>query len=159
MKKKKEIKIYEYEGTPISFEFEEGLKMINATQMAKPYKKRTNDFLRLSQTKAFIEAMEKRYGISRNEILRVVQAGDAKLQGTWMNERLALKFAAWLDADFELWVYDTIIDLVTNKNEIAYILQRLMDNAKDDISNLRSIKGFNLDALNPMFPDKPKKKK
>lgn len=54
------IKTYDYEGRPITFEFSDNIKMVNATQMAKPYKKRPNDFLRLKQTKDFIAAHEKR---------------------------------------------------------------------------------------------------
>lgn len=34
-------------------------------------------------------------------------------QGTWMDEKLALKFAAWLSPRFELWVYDRIYELLT----------------------------------------------
>ncbi|MEM1121660.1 MAG: KilA-N domain-containing protein, partial [Bacteroidota bacterium] len=34
-------------------------------------------------------------------------------QGTWMDEKLALKFAAWLSPNFELWVYDRIQELLT----------------------------------------------
>lgn len=113
----KDITKFEYEGNSISFEFEDNNKMINATEMAKPFKsKRVNDFLRLKQTKEYITALEIRYGNSRNddkkEVLRVVQGGVPELQGTWMDERLALKFAAWLSVDFEIWVYDRIHELL-----------------------------------------------
>ena len=37
---------FEYEGHRISFEFSDGSKMINATQMAKPFGKMVADFLR-----------------------------------------------------------------------------------------------------------------
>jgi len=33
--------------------------------------------------------------------------------GTWMNQKLALKFAGWLSPEFELWVYDRIEELLT----------------------------------------------
>ena len=85
--------------------------------MSKPFKKRVGDFLRLKQTKDFIVALETRYADSLNvdnQILRVVQGGlNPELQGTWMNEKLALKFAAWLSPDFELWIYDRIHELMT----------------------------------------------
>jgi len=32
--------------------------------------------------------------------------------GTWMHRVLALKFAAWLNPDFEVWVYTTIDTLL-----------------------------------------------
>ena len=111
------IKKFEYEGQTISFEFEDGNRMINATQMAKPFRKLVGNFLRLQSTKDYIAALQFRYSDVNNEksreVLRVVQAGDAKLQGTWMDEKLALKFAAWLAIDFELWVYDRIHELLT----------------------------------------------
>ena len=57
----------------------------------------------------------------KKEVIRVVKGGDAKegLQGTWMDEKLALKFAAWLSPEFELWVYDRIFELlITGKTEL-----------------------------------------
>lgn len=115
-----EITKFNYEGKPISFEFSDGNKMINATEMAKPFPdKRMNNFLRSKQTKEYIQALEKRYANSRiaenREVLRVVKGGDASKgeQGTWMDEKLALKFAAWLSVDFELWIYDRIFELLT----------------------------------------------
>lgn len=111
---------FDYEGTTISFEFSDQQKMINATEMAKPFQgKFVADFLRLKGTKAYIELLEKRYGDShiapQKEVLRVIKGGDARegLQGTWMDEKLALKFAAWLSAEFELWVFDRIYELLT----------------------------------------------
>jgi hypothetical protein len=113
-----DITIFDYEGQDISFEFADGNKMVNATQMAKPFKgKMVADFLRLKQTKEYILALESRYGDSHNgrnkEVLRVVQGGTPELQGTWMDELLALKFASWLSPHFEIWVYDRIQELLT----------------------------------------------
>ncbi len=59
------IKKFNYEGVPISFEFSDGNKMINATEMAKPFKKKANDFLRLKGTKDYILLLEIRYSTSR----------------------------------------------------------------------------------------------
>lgn len=124
------IKKFEYDGQSISFEFEDGNKMINATEMAKPFRKMVADFLRLKNTKEYIEVLEKiieedRYGDShigkKVEILRVIKGGDDRsLQGTWMNEKLALKFASWLSPRFEIWVYDRIHELLTTgKTELS----------------------------------------
>lgn len=113
-----EIIKFDYEGQQISFEFSDGNKMINATEMAKPFKgKLAADFLRLKTTKDFILALESRYGNSHNganrEVLRIIQGGTPELQGTWMDELLALKFASWLSPYFEIWVYDRIQELLT----------------------------------------------
>ncbi|MEN0052007.1 MAG: KilA-N domain-containing protein, partial [Bacteroidota bacterium] len=114
------LKQFEYQGQYISFEFTDLSKMVNATQMAKPFKgKLVADFLRLKTTKEYILLLEERYGDSHiadsqlnREVLRVIKGG-LKNQGTWMDEKLALKFAAWLSPRFELWVYDRIYELLT----------------------------------------------
>lgn len=97
--------------------------MINATQMAKPFKKLVGGFLRLQSTKEYIALLEARYANLHNdkkEVLRVVRGGTPALQGTWVEEKLALKFAAWLSPSFELWVYDKIQELITTgKTQIS----------------------------------------
>ena len=114
-----DIAKFEYEGHEITFDFGDCNKIVNATQLIKvfPDKKMIN-FLRNKQTKEYIAMLEERYANSRNgrkrEVLRVVQGGsNPELQGTWMDEKLALKFAAWLSPSFELWVYDRIHELLT----------------------------------------------
>ena len=60
-----EITKFDYEGQSISFEFADGNKMINATEMAKPFKgKLVADFLRLKSTQEYIALLEERYGNS-----------------------------------------------------------------------------------------------
>lgn len=109
-----ELKEFEYEGDFISFNFSGSNKMINANQMAKPFGKRIDNFLRLKETKEYILLLESRYAdVREREVIRVVQGGTPDLQGTWMDEKLALKFASWLSPVFELWVYDRIHELIT----------------------------------------------
>jgi hypothetical protein len=79
--------------------------------MARQFNKLPGDFLRLKQTEDFISTLSNRYGIPHNAILQVVKGGNQN-QGTWMHEKLALKFASWLNTDFELWVYERISDLM-----------------------------------------------
>ena len=89
-KSKKVTKIFEYEGNKITFEFENGQRMVNATQMAKVFGKRTNGFLRTKNTSEFIRLLEEsrnakmRFG-STYKALRVIKGGNKpELQGTWM---------------------------------------------------------------------------
>lgn len=109
---------FDYGGQTISFEFADGNKMINATEMARPFRKQIGHFLALQGTRDYIFLLESRYrdsdigGMAR-EVLRVIKGGVPELQGTWMDEKLALKFAAWLSPEFELWVYDRIQELIT----------------------------------------------
>ena len=112
-----DIQKFQYEYHSISFEFGDGNKLINATEMAKPFGKPVGNFLRLAETKTYITLLEARYsdvniGGQPKETLRVVKGGEPHLQGTWMDEKLALKFAAWLSPEFELWVYDRIQELL-----------------------------------------------
>ncbi len=94
--------------------------MINATEMAKPFGKLVGNFLKTGPTKDFIGLLEYRYSLKnigqnepKREVLRIVKGGKPEQQGTWMDEKLALKFAAWLSPEFELWVYDRIEELLT----------------------------------------------
>ena len=52
---------FDYEGQKISFEFADGNKMINATEMAKPFGKPVANFLRLDETKQYLQLLEERY--------------------------------------------------------------------------------------------------
>lgn len=104
------LQVFQYQNSPVTFNFD-GEVMVNATEMAKPFKKLSADFLRLAQTQDFIAALAGRYGKSHNEIVQVLQGGQT--QGTWLHQKLALKFAGWLSPEFELWVYDRIEELLT----------------------------------------------
>lgn len=57
--------------------------------------------------------------------------------GTWMHRILALKFAAWLDPEFELWVY-TVIDelLFGHYRELEKILRKSAE-TRNKIDELR----------------------
>lgn len=149
----KKLQSFEYEGKRITFDFGDGQKMVNATQMVKAFKgKRINNFLRSKQTKEFIKVLESRYAKKRNgneyKAYRVIKGGTPELQGTWMDEKLALKFAAFLNPYFELWVYDRIHELLTqgmiNEKYLKWVLQKIQDNAQENfnLANLNQIKGI-----------------
>jgi phage regulator Rha-like protein len=83
--------------------------MVNATQMAKIFGKQVNEFMSNQNTQNFINECLKNgnsrfLGIENEEHL----IDSKQKSGTWMHRILALKFAAWLDPAFELWVYITI---------------------------------------------------
>lgn len=87
--------------------------MVNATQMAKIFGKDVFQFTRIDDTKRFIEACLKPQncgllGIEKEEDLIISR----QKSGTWMHRVLALKFAAWLDPDFEVWVFSTIDKII-----------------------------------------------
>jgi hypothetical protein len=83
--------------------------MVNATQMAKIFGKRIDVFLKSDHANEFINAlMLTPFGgssapLKRDEIIKTLNGVN-----TWMHRILALKFAAWLDPKFEVWVFSTI---------------------------------------------------
>lgn len=107
-------------GSEVAFEpfVIENNVMVNATQMAKAFGKEVYDFLKIDGTKKFVEAFcqteDIRFGdeYSPNGKVVKIQKGDPSVSGTWMNRILALKFAAWLDPYFEIWVYKTIEEIM-----------------------------------------------
>jgi hypothetical protein len=105
----KTIQIFDYEGKQVKFDLSKLNMMVNATEMASIYGKEVAHFMANDGTKKFINSCLK----TRNsEFLGIQKESDLYLSkqrsGTWMHRVLALKFAAWLDPDFEVWVYYTI---------------------------------------------------
>lgn len=54
--------IFSYNGCDITFKTENGITYVNATEMAKPFKKRPNDYLSLSSVNELINAITRKYG-------------------------------------------------------------------------------------------------
>lgn len=57
--------IFSYNGNDITFKTENGITYVNATEMAKPFKKRPNDYLSLSSVNELINA------ITRNMVMLI----------------------------------------------------------------------------------------
>jgi len=58
---------------------------------------------------------EKKYTLgdeftSKGKLVKVVRGGSSP--GTWMDRRIAIAFAMWLDAEFYLWVCETIDEIL-----------------------------------------------
>ena len=110
------MQVFEYDGKRITFDFGDGIEMVNATEMVKAFKgKRLDNFMRLKQTKDFIETMIGDTSHPREHFVRAVSSGKYELRGTWVNDVLALKLAAWLNPRFEIWVYSKIKELLTTR--------------------------------------------
>jgi len=110
---KKNIVKFEFNGLEVDFEQGNHNLMINATQMAKMFDKRVENFTRIEESKLFIaeclnNANQRYLNIKSEDDLII----SSQKSGTWMHRILALKFAAWLSPAFELWVYSTIDDLL-----------------------------------------------
>ena len=91
--------------------------MVNATEMAKPFSREVSGFLKTDTTKKLVEAYCRAEDIpSQNEFssegkfIKVISSG--RNNGTWMDRRIAIAFAMWLNPDFSVWVCNTIDELL-----------------------------------------------
>lgn len=140
------MKIEKFKDSLIAFDFES--ETVNATDLLKSFpNKRMNDFIKLDQTKKFIEVLKSDNDNNRvtdNEIITVIRGNfnDKRSQGTWMHRILALKFAAWLSPEFELFVYKTFDAFIKEQFKLQdkkfVDQQRMLDyySDKDDIADL-----------------------
>ncbi len=113
-----ETKICIFEENAISFALDkDNGMMVNATEMAKAFGANVGHFLANDGTKKFISAC---LNNRNSDYLNIVKEEDLIIarqkSGTWMHRVLALKFAAWLSPDFEVWVYSTIEKLLFGKH-------------------------------------------
>ena len=104
-----DIQIFNYNGNGVTFRKGDTV-MVNATEMAKPFGKRPNDFLSAKSTQELIGSLSAKTEISATALVVVNQGGNN--QGTWLHEDLALIFAQWLSPTFYLWCNDRIKELM-----------------------------------------------
>lgn len=113
---KKEIVKFDFEGTIVEFGKGEAI-WLNATEIAKKFNKHVSHWTSTASTKEYIEALKKRYRNNDNavnqEFVMVIQGGTG-IQGTWIHQKLAIRFAQWLKPDFAVWVDEKIEELITN---------------------------------------------
>lgn len=105
-----QIQKFVFNNTEVDFQFDKSSNVkVNATQMAKIYDKQVIAFLRNDDAKNFILECLKSENSHFLGVEKESDLYDSKQKsGTWMHRVLALKFAAWLNPAFELWVYKTI---------------------------------------------------
>ena len=109
---KKSLQVFNYQDKySISFRVTNDKTYINATEMAKAFRKQPVEWLRLSSTGEFREQLLKS-GKSKS-ITQQVFTVRGKYGATWIEEELALNFAQWLSPDFSSWCLDRIKDLIT----------------------------------------------
>lgn len=119
---------YEYDGIKhnVSFTNREIENMVNATEMAKPFGKKPNDWLKLLSTKKYIDALSELKKIDSSDLV-VVKYGDNG--GTWMHEDVALEFARWLSPKFGIWCNDKIKQIIRDN---SFYLKTTEPNKFDD---------------------------
>lgn len=81
---------------------------VNITPIAKYYKKRPNDYLRLTRTEEYIQALAGKLSsagnpVDVNSLVITVEGGFSNGNGTWLHPKLVIDFARWLNPEFALW--------------------------------------------------------
>lgn len=84
--------------------------MVNATEMAKVFNKKTELFLKSKHAKKYIDFLNKKHNEyppngGRSDVKIVDDRGH---MGIYFHRKLAIKFAMWLDDEFFDWVIETI---------------------------------------------------
>ena len=110
MEGKNEIQtVFCYKGADITFQNNDGSIMVNATEMAKQFGKRTVDWTRQKSSENFMRKLGEVRNLTSADMIRVVH-GDGGC--TWMHEDVALEFARWLSPEFAIWCNDRIKELL-----------------------------------------------
>jgi len=112
--------------------------MVNATEMAKAFGKRVDVFIKADHVKEFISVLEfTPYGgnstpLTRDEIIQTKGQN-----GTYFHKILALKFAAWLDPIFEVWVYSTIEDILFGNYKRHWDAHIKQEQTKEEMESIK----------------------
>ena len=81
---------------------------------------RPGEFLKSKQIKRFAQSLTEAKMIAS---VKTVKGGNN--QGSWGLELIAIRYAAWLNPDFEIKVYETFRDLVMHGFDAMYRLNQL----------------------------------
>lgn len=118
--------------------------MINATEMAKAFGKKTEVFLKAEHAKAFIKClsdeMEKEIILPPNggRINQEMIISNRGRNGIYFHRLLALKFAAWLDPTFEVWIYSKIEEVIFGNYKKHWDAHSRQEAARITMQHLRS---------------------
>jgi hypothetical protein len=101
--------VFRFEGKAMAYELSDGYLMVNLTEMAKPYGRDPIDFLRLQQTKLYIEELEKLFC---NTGTPIVSADESINSEVWGHQKLALLLGTWLSPEFYIWINERTKELI-----------------------------------------------
>ncbi len=127
------LSVLEYHGAKILFQEIDGKIMVNATQMAKPFRQKPQLWLRTQQSKDLIKAVSVVQKCNTADLQIVKQGGKPELQGTWFHEDVALFFAQWLSPQFYLACNTKLKELLVKEarqNPIKYGVEGMFINGE-----------------------------
>ncbi|WP_417283783.1 KilA-N domain-containing protein [Comamonas sp.] len=105
-----------YEGHPITIRND---GWFNATEAAKQFDRRPNDWLNLPGTKSYIAALQRALNLATEKSgSKLYTTSSARgSAGTWMHPKLAVAFARWLSDDFAVWCDCQIDNVIRGKQD------------------------------------------
>ena len=139
------MQIYEYKGTQIEFEVIDGHVMANATKMCQVFGKKFSDWTRTEAAQTYIKAIAKKCVLTENQLVNIKNGGEAR--GSWINEKLILRVAQWLDVDFEIWCDEKIAELIKNGNDLDNTILALGSHTQRPVQ-IHNAKGANTFSFN-----------
>lgn len=118
--------VFAYEGANVTFARKDGVVMVNATEMAKKFGKKSTDWTKTESSKRFMKALSEVKNINSSDLVQVTYGNNG---GTWMHEDVALEFARWLSPAFAIWCNDRIKELLTIGMTATHpTLEAMLDN-------------------------------
>lgn len=104
----------EYSGNKFTMKMYDGRLMVNATQMARPFEKRPNVWLKT------VEAVRLRQALVDDGVCRNLESQVFATRGpygaTWLEVHLWIHFAQWLSPAFASWCSKKIVPLMQEGN-------------------------------------------
>jgi hypothetical protein len=102
--------------------------LVNATEMASAFEIKPDKFLKLKETENYITILLEHVNLE-NDFPKykredIVFTNDKSI---FMHRKLALKFASWLNMEFEIWLFETVDNILFGnykKHWDAYVVQK-----------------------------------
>ncbi|CAC9973905.1 KilA-N domain-containing protein [Flavobacterium panici] len=87
--------------------------VVNASEMALIFNKKTEVFLKLKETENFVQILLNQLN-SQEETpdYNIDHIFHIKEDVTYMHRKLAIKFASWLSVEFEIWFFETVDNIL-----------------------------------------------
>jgi len=123
----------EYRGIEVNLN-EDG--WFNATKAAELYGKKPHNWLKLKETRDYIERLCRFLNATQNHIIKTKKG--KYNGGTWLHPRLAVPFARWLDMDFAIWCDDQI-DKLLRGNHPHFDWKRMRHEASSSFKVMNAV--------------------
>lgn len=128
---------------------------VNATAICKSCNKLFEDYMRLSQTKEFLNALSDDMGIPLTELIQKVKSGIPNIQGSWVHPQVAINLGLWASPQFAVlitkWVFDWMKGKHKNDSNLPFHIRRyLMNREKIPPTHFSMLDQMTLKLLAPL---------